>query len=298
MTNIRVTELSRQTAHVRYITTAQAKLDKTQEQLSTSRRIIQASDDPAGTALALRHRDDLEFETQMRRNLENGTAFMNITEAALNGATETIQRIRELTVQASSDTLSPTDRLAIAREVDELTRHIAQVANTNFGGAYIFSGHQTKTPAYSVVGNPPTAITYQGDAGQRTRRVSKTDVVAVNVTGPNVFGAAFTDLIQLRTDLEAGAPVATISSHLSEIDKILDGVLAARADIGARINRFDAVMRQSEQTDINLQELRSKIEEPDLAQTILQMQQQSQALEAALGAIGRTANMTLLNFLR
>ena len=57
-------------------------------------------------------------------------------------------------------------------------------------------------------------------------------------------------------------------------------------------------MAQSEQTDINLEGLRSRIEEPDLAETILQMQQQSMALESALGAIGRTANMSLLNFLR
>ena len=88
MTSTRVTELSRQTAHIRYITTAQAKLDRIQETLSTSRRINRASDDPAGTALALRHREDIQFETQMRRNVDNGTAFMNISEAAMNGATE------------------------------------------------------------------------------------------------------------------------------------------------------------------------------------------------------------------
>ena len=78
----------------------------------------------------------------------------------------------------------------------------------------------------------------------------------------------------------------------------LGRLIAARADIGARINRFDAVTAQSEQTNLNLEELRSKIEEPDLVESVMQMQQQSQALQAALGAIGRTANMTLLDFLR
>ena len=298
MTNMRVTEQSRQTAQVRYITMAQSKLDRIQETLSTSRRINRASDDPAGTALALRHREDLQFETQMRRNLDNGIGFMNISEAAMNGATEALQRIRELTVQAANDTLTSTDRAGIAREIDELTRHIAQVANTNFGGAYVFSGHKTSTPTYAVVGNPPTTITYMGDAGARNRRISKTDVVAVNVTGQQVFGSAFTDLIQLRTDLDAGATSVTISAHLTEIDAALDRLIAARADIGARINRFDAVTAQSEQTNLNLEELRSKIEEPDLVESVMQMQQQSQALQAALGAIGRTANMTLLDFLR
>jgi flagellar hook-associated protein 3 FlgL len=298
MTNMRVTEQSRQTAHVRYITMAQAKLDRIQETLSTSRRINRASDDPAGTALALRHREDIQFEKQMRRNVENGTAFMNISEAAMNGATDALQRIRELTVQAANDTLNAADRATVAQEIDQLTRHIAQVANTNFGGAYVFGGHQTDTPAYSVVGNPPTAITYQGDAGARTRRISKSDVVAVNVTGQQVFGSAFADLIQLRTDLAAGGPSSVLTAHLSEIDAALERLIAARADIGARTNRFEAVTAQSEQTDLNLEGLRSRIEEPDLAETIMQMQQQSQALEAALGAIGRTASMTLLNFLR
>ena len=296
--SLRVTEQSRQTAHVRYITMAQAKLDRIQETLSTSRRINRASDDPAGTALALRHREDLSFEAQMRRNMDNGAAFMNVSEAAMNGATEALQRIRELTVQAANDTLNPADRLTIAKEIDELTRHIAQVANTNFGGAYVFSGHQTGTAAYNVVGDPPTAITYQGDAGARTRRISKSDVLAVNATGQQVFGTTFNDLIQLRTDLAAGGPAPVITAHLTEIDAALERLIAARADIGSRLNRFEAAMAQSEQTGLNLEGLRSKIEEPDLAETIMQMQQQSQALEAALGAIGRTANMSLLNFLR
>ena len=92
------------------------------------------------------------------------------------------------------------------------------MANTDFGGAYIFSGHQTQTPAYLVAGSPPAAVTFQGDIGERIRRISKQDSVPVNVLGAAVFGKIFDDLITLRDNLDPGAPAATISASLADID--------------------------------------------------------------------------------
>jgi flagellar hook-associated protein 3 FlgL len=298
VTAIRVTEQWRVTQQTGYLNSVSERLDKIQQQMSTGRRIARASDDPAGASLALHYRDSLDFETQMRRNMDNGTSFMNVTEAALNSATDALQRVRELTVQAANDTLAQQDRQAIAKEVDQLIQHLAQIGNSTFGDAYIFSGHLTKTPAFLVTGNPPTAITFQGDTGQRLHRISRQDTVAVNVDGQTAFGTMFTDLITLRDNLIAGGPAATISASLSDIDKALDKVLQARADVGAKLNRLEASKATSVQADINLQELRSGIEEVDLPTAIVQLQSQQNALQAALGAIGRTSNMSLIDFMR
>lgn len=299
MTAARVTEASKLTNHVRYLNTVSARLDKIQEELSTGRRIERASEDPAGAALALQYRSSIDFEVQMRRNLQNGVSFMNVTEAALSAATDSLQRVRELTVQAANGTLSQQERDAIAAEVNQHILQLAQVANANFGDAYIFSGHLTRQAAFQIVGgSTPTAITYQGDTGQRVRRISREDTVAVNVNGQQAFGTMFTDLIALRDNLTSGAPVSAISSSLATIDTALDGVLKARAEIGARLNRFEASEKVSEQADINLQQLRSTIEEVDLPSAIIRLRSQQNAMEAALGAIGRTADMSLLNFLR
>src|SRR5690606_37882941 len=186
-----------------------------------------ASDDPTGAALAMQHRKNIAFESQMRRNLENGTAFLNVTESALNSATELLQRARELTVQGSTGTLGPNEKTSIATEMNQLIQQLAQVANTNFGGAYIFSGHQTQTAAYQVAGNPPAAVTWQGDTGQRIRQVSAQDAVAVNVIGDQVFEDMFADLIDLRDNLNANAPTTTINSSIADIDRALNSVLDA-----------------------------------------------------------------------
>lgn len=295
---MRLSEQARVSNQARYMGDAAGRMDRIQRQLSTNRRIDRASDDPTGAALAMQHRKNLAFETQMRRNLENGTAFLNVTESALNSTTELLQRARELTVQGATGTLGPSEKANIASELDQIIQQLGQVANTNFAGAYIFSGHLTQTPAYQVSGNPPVAAAWQGDNGQRTRQISAQDAVAVNVIGGTVFGTMFDDLIALRDDLRNNAPGTTINTALADIDGALDRVLNARADVGARLNRFEATTNRSLDTDTNLQELKAGIEDIDISETIIQFTAAQNALEAALGAIGRTSNMTLLNFLR
>ncbi|MBK6560302.1 MAG: flagellar hook-associated protein FlgL [Dehalococcoidia bacterium] len=294
---MRLSDQSRTHNQVRYLADATERADRVQRQLSTNRRIDRASDDPTGAALAMQHRKNISFEAQMRRNLENGTAFLNVTESALNSTTELLQRARELTVQGATGTLGPSEKVSIATEVNQIIQQLAQVANTNFGGAYIFSGHQTQTAAYQVSGNPPVAVTWQGDAGQRIRQVSAQDAVAVNVIGDQVFGDMFTDLIALRDNLNSNAATTTINGSIADIDQALNSVLNSRADVGARLNRFESTTNRSLDTDTNLQELRASIEDIDISETIIQFTAAQNALEAALGAIGKTANMTLLNYL-
>jgi flagellar hook-associated protein 3 FlgL len=290
--------MSRSNNQIRFMSAATERADKVQQQLSTNRRIQRASDDPTGAAMAMQHRKNIAFEAQMRRNLENGTAFLNVTESAMDSATELLQRARELTVQGATGTLGPNEKTNIASELNQIIQQLGQVANTNFGGAYIFSGHQTPTPAYNVTGNPPVSATWQGDNGQRIRQISAQASVAVNVIGSDVFGGMFDDLITLRDNLNSNAPTTTINNAIADIDHALDRVLNARADVGARINRFEATTNRSLDANTNLQDLRASIEDIDITETIIQFTAAQNALEAALGAIGRTSNMTLLNFLR
>ena len=295
---MRLSEQSRASNQMRYMSEATERADRIQRQLATNRRIDRASDDPTGASMAIQHRKNIAFEAQMRRNLDNGTAFLNVTESALNGVTDLLQRARELTVQGATGTLGPNEKTNIASELNQIIQQLTQVANTNFGGAYIFSGHQTQTPAYNVSGNPPAAIAWQGDTGQRVRQISAQDAVAVNVVGDTVFGSMFDDLMALRDNLNNNAPTEDINNSLADIDRALDRVLNARADVGARVNRFEATTNRSLEADTNLQELRADIEDIDITETIIQFTAAQNALEAALGAIGRTSNMTLLNFLR
>jgi flagellar hook-associated protein 3 FlgL len=295
---LRISAAQRLINHQRYLSDVESRMDQIQQQLATGRKIARASDDPAGAALALQHRKNIGFEAQMRRNIDGGLAFMNASEAALDGATESLQRARELAIRAANDTHSPDQRQAIALEFDQIIRHVAQVANTRFGDAYIFSGHKTNQPAFDIDDSGGAlTIQYQGDDGARMRRISFADEAPINVTGDVAFGSLFDDLIDLRETIASAGSGTEISARIDVIDDGMDRIMNARADIGARVNRFESAKAQSEVVNINLQELRAGIEEVDLSEAIVELYGVETSLQAALGAIGRTNNMTLLNFL-
>lgn len=295
MTN-RITEQSKLTSHVTYLQTAEERMNQVQQQMATGRKIDRPSDDPQGASISMSYRRDSVFETQMRRNIEGGVAFMNATESALSSATDVIHRARELAVQGASGTNSQQGRDAMAIEIDQLLQQTVQIGNSNFGGAYIFAGQKTDQPAFATVGAPTiTAVNYQGDAGARTRRISTQDTIAVNVTGPQALGTVFQDLITLRDNLRT-AP-ASVNLSIAALDKDLDTVLGTRADIGARINAFEDVSQRSDKKDTELQNLRANIEDVDITDAIVKLTARQNQLQATLGAIGKTLNMTLMNFI-
>ncbi len=294
---MRVTEQSLLTDHISFMQTAQERMDNIQQQLSTGKRVSKASDDPEGATMSMSYRRDITFETQMRRNIDGGIAFMNATESALSSANDVIQRARELAVQGGNGTNSQEGRDAMAIEVDQLLQQMVQIGNSNFGGAYIFSGQKTDQAAFVTNGAPNIiSVAYQGDAGQRVRRISRQDTSAVNVTGPAAFGSVFQNLIDLRDNLRNNPSQVNLS--IGALDTDLNTVLAARADIGARINSFTDTQSRSQSKDTDLQSLRANIEDVDITDAIVRLTAQQNQLQATLGAIGKTINMSLLSFIQ
>ena len=295
---MRVSEVGRFSSHLSSLQAVTERMDQVQRQLASGRKLQIASDDPPLAAAAMRYRRDIALETQMRRNIEGGRSFMTASEAALSSATESLQRVRELTIQASSDTLTGSERALIADEVDQLLRELVQVGNSKFGDVHLFSGHLTNTPAYSTTGDPPSAVSFDGDTGQRLHTIAPGEKVAVNIAGVNVFGGVFADLITLRDNLNGSQPGAVIETSLPALDLAIERVISGRAEIGARINRLEKTARQSEESDIVLRDLKAQIEEIDLVDASIALTGQQTALQAAMSAIAATSNLSLINFLR
>ena len=296
---LRISDQSQLTNRIMYLQTAQSEMDKVQQQLSTGKRINHASDDPQGAAQALGYRQNIAFEAQMRRNIDSGVAFMNASEAALSSTTDALQRARELAVQGANGTNSQQGRDAMATEVDQLLQELVQIGNSNFNGAYIFAGNKSNAPAFTTTNNTGGSlgtVTYAGDTGQVLRQVSQQTTAAVNVPGSMAFGNAFQDLVTLRDNLRNNPGL--VNGSIAALDGDLNTVLAARADIGSRTNMFQDVRARSVQADTNLQSLKSGVEEIDVSQTIVELTARSNQLQAALGAIGKTINLSLLNFIQ
>jgi flagellar hook-associated protein 3 FlgL len=278
---------------IRHLQTSQARLEDYSNQLTSGRRLHKPSDDPIAVVAAMSHRTTLEQVDQHLKNIDEALAWVEVTDSALDGAGQGLGRAYELAVNAASDTLSPSDRLAIKAEIDSLTEHTLQVANARFGDQYIFSGARTTTPAYTG-GLPPT---YGGDTTLIQREIGPQTDITVNTVGQGTFDSIFAALQSLSTALAANDTTG-IQSGLAAIQGAQTTLLATRAQVGARANRLEAQQTRLQDVQVNVTELRSKVEDTDYTRVMLNFSTAETVYKAALQAGARTLQPSLLDYLR
>jgi flagellar hook-associated protein 3 FlgL len=274
------------------------QFDAAQRQLATGKRLFQGSDDVAGMEQALRLRADLALRRQEQRNADDGTAFVEMADARLDSLTTELQRARELAVLGATGTANPAEQEAMAAEIDSILLSAVGTANARHQGRALFAGFAGGDAVAQVAG----AWTYLGDDGAVYRRVSDTEMVAVNVTGDDLFGFAagsdvFTTLESLGAALGAGDR-ATIEASITALDGALGRVGTARATIGAAANRLESARFRSQAQQVTLSTQLSTIEDADMASAIMELQMQEVAYQAAQGALARALQPSLTSFLR
>ncbi|WOJ96651.1 flagellar hook-associated protein FlgL [Congregibacter brevis] len=163
----------------------QADLARTQQELSTGRRILSPSDDPAGAVKVLDIEEDLRQIDQYQRNASTAEGQLAFEDTTLSSVTDVLQRVRELSLQANNATIGAEGRAAIAVELDSRLEELVSLANTrDANDEYIFAGFQAESEPFSQSGGQ---VTYNGDDGQRFIDISSGSQVAVRDSGSRVF---------------------------------------------------------------------------------------------------------------
>jgi flagellar hook-associated protein 3 FlgL len=301
---MRITDNMLSSASLADIQRSQSRAFDAQKQVSTGRRINRAADDADGAARAVRLRTELAGVTRQSQNADTATSWLTATESALSGVTDTVQRIRELTVQAGNDSLSATNRKAIADEIDQLINSVRDQANTTLDGRFIFSGAETTTKPYG-----PGSDAYLG--GRSGKDVVALDVgpgvsVQVNSSGLALFGEGTTagdgllldTLRTLSTDIRAGNTNAVRTTDLQALDRNFTAIVDARAAAGATQNRVDAAKSRLADLEDATTKLLSDTEDADMAKAILTLSTQQSAYQAALQSGANVIQQrTLMDFL-
>ena len=225
------------------------------QRLSTGLRINSAKDDAAGLAISERLTAQVRGYNQAIRNAGDGISLAQTAEGGMDGITNSLQRMRELAVQAANYSNTTADRTAINAEFSQLKTEIDRVSQ------------QTKFNTKSLLDGSFTAAAFQVGAN----------------SGETISVDSITNLGATALGLTAAVDVTTItnaSSALSTIDGALVTVTSARANLGASINRFEQTISNLRVTVENLQSSRSRIRDADFAAetaslTRLQILQQS-----------------------
>ena len=289
----RITQRSMADATYANLQSSLSRSSTLQEQLSSGKQVGKPSDNPTAAGDIMQLRAERAANDQYVRNADNGLAWLATADGALQQSSSQLRKAQELAVQAGAGGLSQGNRTAIAAELRGVRAGLLELANTQYLGRPVFGGTTGGATAFDASG------AYVGDDGTVQRRVGAESAVAANVSGAAAFGtgdtSVFARLDAIVADLEAGAPTG---GHLTGLGDSLDRALGALSDVGARSNRVETLKAKAEDAGITLRSAQSQIEDVDLPRTILELQLQSTAYQAALGATARVLQPTLLDFLR
>ncbi|MGD6842962.1 flagellar hook-associated protein FlgL [Bacillus infantis] len=273
------------------------RLSTYQDQISSQKKITRPSDDPVVAMKGITYRRNLQEVQQFKRNFSEAYNWTDNSDASLDKAGQAMQRIRELVVQASSDTYDGSQRDSISQEISQLKQHLAEIANTKVGDKYIFNGTNTLNKPVDIDADPAVV---SNNTNPVQIELSKGVYISVNVNPADVFSAdMFKDIQDLIDGLENPASDGNaLNSFLGKVDSHLSNITNARSDLGARVNRIELMEERVDQQEIISQKVMSDNEDIDFEKVVTELLAQESAHRAALSVGSRIIQPTLMDFLR
>lgn len=291
------------------LATVQSSLSKTQEQLSTGKQITKPSDEPDKASLVTRLESELARQESYQSTLSTVEIKLSTQETALRNVSDVMYRIKELTVQANSDTMGKLDRESIAVEIESLRDQVLSLANTqDTSGNYIFAGSRVTEPSFGL--NSQGLIDYQGDQSRMQVAVGDNRLMNVNRPGSDAFVRVVRDdgkggkvgigFFQALGDLAKAVRTsdrAAMQRGIGEIDAMQQGVSEATAQVGADLNVVDAQKNVLDEVKLRLKTTLSAVQDLDYTEAITRMNKDQLALEAAQSSFAKIAKLTLFNYI-
>ncbi|HSI47701.1 MAG TPA: flagellin [Ideonella sp.] len=255
----------------RNLNMSQSSLQTSMQRLSSGMRVNSAKDDAAGLAIAERMNSQVRGMNVAIRNANDGISLSQTAEGALSKVGDSLQRMRELAVQARNATNSSSDKDSLNKEFTQLQAEIQRVlGGTTFNGKHI-------------LGSDATTLTFQIGANTTTDDVI--DVATTNMA----TASDITTVTSTTAVIDAAATTGAIAEVINNIDAAIDVVNNTRATFGATQSRFDAIISNLQQSVENQAAARSRIMDADYAQETANMSR-AQILQQAGTAMVAQAN--------
>lgn len=251
------------------LTVTNRALDQSLARLSSGFRINQAADDAAGLAISENLRGQIRGLGQASRNANDGISLVQVAEGGLNEVSNMLIRLRELGVQASSDTIGDTERKFLDVEYQQLKSEIQRIAEvTTFNGRDLLNGTGGVIDIQVGVYDDPFK-----------------DRISFNASAAN------STLESLGMTSESVSTKEQAQTSLDVIDKALVTVNAIRANFGAMQNRLQSTIQNIAISHENLSAANSRIRDADVAAETAELTRNSILMQAGVSVLGQANTM-------
>lgn len=246
------------------------------QRLSSGLRVNSSKDDAAGLSIAERMNAQVRGMNVAVRNANDGISLAQTAEGAMSQVGDSLQRMRELAVQARNSTNSSSDLDSLDKEFGELAKEIQRVVGgTTFNGKHI-------------IGSEAGSLTFQ--VGANTSSDDTIDLATSNLSTSQLSSVAGTDNTGAgRAVIDSSATSGALATVINNIDSAIDFVNSQRATMGAAQNRFSAVISNLQTAVESQTAARSRIMDADFASETANLSR-SQILQQAGSAMVAQAN--------
>ncbi|MFH2002627.1 MAG: flagellar hook-associated protein FlgL [Planctomycetota bacterium] len=183
--SIRITQDILYNNSLLYVQKGLRRVEEAQIPLLTGKRINSPSDSPFEMVRVLKFKDERNNLANYMSNIDMINGFNESGASTLQSLSTQLIEAKELAVQGASSGLSQADRNTLAKQIDEILNSTINMANTKFGGRYLFGGSDTSSPPYSL--SSSGAVTYNGNNDITYAWISSNTKVAMNIPGPEIF---------------------------------------------------------------------------------------------------------------
>lgn len=245
-------------------------LDRSLERLSSGSKINHAGDDAAGLAISESLRAHVRGLGQAERNAQDGISVVQIAEGALAEVSNILIRMRELAVQAASDTVGPTERRFLDLEFQQLMQEMDRIAqSTEYNGVPLLTGGTT---------------TFEVQIGTRNNPL----IDRVKLFDPYT---ADVNTVALGVNLATVSDKSSSQNSLGVIDQAMQKVTAVRAEFGAMQNRLQSVISNIQISKENIAAANSRIRDADIAEETAELTKSNILLQSGVSVLAQ-ANST------
>ncbi len=253
----------------RSLASSQSSLATSMQRLSSGLRINSAADDAAGLAISQRMNAQVRGMNVAIRNANDGISLAQTADSALASVGDSLQRMRELSVQARNSTNSGSDKESLNLEFKQLSAEIGRVL-----GGTTFNGK-------AILGADAGTLTFQVGANVTTN--DSIDITTTNLTGASAITTV------TGASIGSAADATAIATVITNIDTAIDTINSNRATFGASQNRFNSVVSNLQSSVENQSAAASRITDADFASETANMSR-AQILQQAGTAMVAQAN--------
>jgi len=270
---------------------ALARTQRLQQELSSGRRVASPSDDPAAAGSSMKLRSQRQADEQYLRNIENASGRLNVTDNALQQLNSRLGRVRELAIQSRDGAIGGESLVSIAAEISSIKTDVIDLYNTRWLNRPVFGGTVQGQDAID------SSETYIGDDRPIYARISRDGTVQIDTKGTDIHADTVPALLdQLASDIVSN-PTA-VQADIDALDSSMSAILQTLSTVGARAARVETAKANVDAERLDFTARISENEDVDLPETIMNLQAQQVAYQAALGAASKVLTTSLVDFLR